>query len=573
MENVYGQAEDERNAAVGLPDGFAEKAGNTLYAWLGSLWRSVHGGDKMVRGLQAARGTRLAQLCLDAIESARLQDRREAPVFHRELWYPIVVRLSRRDTAQENMLEVGIDGDVGAQPAGSRYGEGTVFLLGRLANLRDYATYPVDAKIAGGARTIVDNVVNPKVRLERGTDFEIGKGSIVFRREDDPLGDGSAFDRHDVPGVLDDGGNEISDMEAVLWASDVLIDRNYVADHLSYALGANAPSSDVSKRIVNSAWGAVTDGLTPAHAKTLLAALLNIPAIQGDKETVRRIFREKDADGNDVATVVETDRGTYRVSLRARLRKDVFPGATLVRGDLLDESVRIYPFLDRVSTDVAGGSSSDGSSPDALPAQPPFASPFAVPVEEDVPSVTIPPGMLRARTEYGIYAMWDPVEVKKDEKDRLYFDVGGREDDVRAFWEDVWKKADASGTDLASVLGPAGAKISPAAFFLRNLVGANTLFVVVDRAQVDDTSMMRDPMFFDMLSAVVPSAIRLFLVEHRSVGEGDVARTGDARETCALAAVLPEAKDVAEPPRERVSMRFFRPPPAHVRGKREEENA
>ena len=100
MNNIYGHDENTRNAIVALPDGFAETAGNTLYAWLGSLWRGLHAGDDLVRGLQTARGLRLAQLYLDILEAARLQDRRGAPVFHRALWHPIAIRKSQRNQAQ-----------------------------------------------------------------------------------------------------------------------------------------------------------------------------------------------------------------------------------------------------------------------------------------------------------------------------------------------------------------------------------------------------------------------------------------------------------------------------------------
>lgn len=567
MENIYGQTEQERNSIVQIPDGLAERSGNTLYSWLGSLWRSVHKGDGMIRGLQSARGIRLAQLYIDVLESLKLQDRNGAPVFHRELWHPIVVRLSEADTAQENMIAVGMDGNVGPQPAGSVYGEGTVFSLGRLANFKDYVTYPVDPRIAGGALSIVDNMVNPTVLMERGKDYEIRNGSIIFHRDNDPLGDRSAFDRYDVPGIVDEDGKLVSDMETVLWASDVLVDRSYVADHLSYVLGASAPSSDVVKRIVNAAWSCVASGLTPELAKTLVAAMLNVPVVQDEKETVLDVFVEKDDDGSDVARIVRTDKCAYRVSMKATLREAVRPGAVLSRGDLLDESVRIYPYMNRVSAtrrvveqnadvevDVRGGTG------------------YSTKVEIDIPSVVIPSSMIRARTEHGVYAMWGEEEVKKDKNGRLYFDVGGTDDDVAAFWEDVWARADETGVDMKDIVGPEGTKVSPAAFFLRNLVGANTLFVVVDRSQIDDASLMRNPMFFDMLSSVVPSAIRLFLVEHRAVGDGDEMDMAGAAEDKHVAAALPEAADLAAPSGEMVSVRFFRPPPAHVRGAREEES-
>ena len=567
MENIYGQTENERNSIVELPDGYAEKSGNTLYSWLGSLWRGLHKGDGMIRGLQESRGIRIAQLYLDVLEAAKLQDRYGAPVFHRELWHPIVVRLSKRDTSRENMLKIGIDGVLGEQGEGSVYGEGTELFLGRPANFENYVTYPIDEDIAGGAVTIVDNIVNPSVFMERGPgkDYEIVDGSIVFHRDNDPLGENSKFDRYDIPGVVDEDGEEVSDMEAVLWASDVLFDRNYIADHISYALGANAPSSDVVKRILNAAWSSTAIGLTPELVKTLLAAMLNVPVIQNDMETVKWISVENDEDGNPVSRIVSTDRGSYRVSLRAKIRKDVVPGAVLARGDLLDESIRIYPFTDRVSVVIPDDSSSSSSS-DCTEMSVSATTPYSMPIEEDIPSITIPPSMIRARTEYGLFAMWDVVDVKNDSMERLYFDIGGKESDVLAFWEDVWKRSEESGVGMESIIGKEGTKLSPAAFFLKNVVGANTLFVVVDRAQVDDASMMRDPMFFDMLSAVVPSASRLFLVEHRSVGGDDLIDLGGLNETDKVSAALPNSVDVAEDRNELVHMRFFRPPPAHVRG-------
>lgn len=559
MENIYNQTESERNSIVELPSGFAEKSGNTLYSWLGSLWNRLHKGDRMIRGLQSARGIRLAQMYLNMLEAAKLKDRNGAPVFHKELWHPIVIRLSERDASQENMLRIGMDGVVGGQPAGSDYGEGTVFKIGKLANFEDFVTYPIGTPISGGALSIVDNIVNPTASLERDRDFFIRNGSIVFRKEDDPFSAGSKFDRYDIPAMIDDDGVPVSDMEAVLWASDVLVDKNYVANHLSYALGASAPSSDLAKRIVNAAWSAVCSGMTPGLARTIMAAMLNVPVVQHDQETVLDISQETDEDGNRTGTVVRTDLGEYKISPKAKIRSVVRSGSVMSKGDLLDESLRVYPFLNGVKVseedDSSDSSSSSGTS------EPRFG--FSVPVELDIPSVTIPPSIIRARTEYGVYAMWGLSEVRSDAKGRLFFDIGGQASDVRAFWEDVWKKADETGIDMESLIGPVGAKVSPAAFFLNNLVGANTLFVVVDLSQIDDPSMMRDPLFFDMLCAVVPSGIRLFVVEHVSAGD-DVADMGDAVDGCKVSATLQVPADRTAQAEEFVSMRFFRPPPAKV---------
>lgn len=563
MDNIYGQDEFERNSIVEIPEDLPERLGNTLYSWLGSLWRSIHEGDAMVRGVQQARGLVLAQMRVDALEALKLQDRRDAPVLHRELWHPVVIRLSERDSAQENLMSIGMDAVIGPQPEGSEYGEGTVLEMGRLAQKERFATYPLPGGIVQMPGVISDNVVNPSTTLRKGEDFWVRNDSIIFLKDKDPLAAGSSFEKYDIPS--DDPDKP--DAECVLWASDVLVDRNFIADHISYALGVDAPSTDIVKRAVNAAWSSVSSGLTPELVRTLMAAMLNIPVIQGEEETVVSISYDV---GDDGATVVTTDAGEYRVSPKAALRRDVFVGATLVRGSLLDESLRIYPYLNGLSmdaTDSSGDSSGNGDLAVTLP-----DAGFSVPLGQDIPSVVLPSDILRVRTSHGLYAMWAASEVKRSpdgNANHLYFDVGGTKEDVVAFWTDIWSKADAQGLAMKDIVGREGSSTSPAAFFLKNLVGANTLFVVVDDTQLDNPSMMRNPMFFGMLSSVVPSATRLFVVEH--IGVADHADMDDVSDRASPAAALPRVVDTASCSGDAVVARFVRPPPAKKRARKEEE--
>ena len=581
MENIYNQTPFAQNSIVDLPDGFVKDAGNTLYSWLGSLWRSIHKGDALVRGLQTARGMRLAQLYLDLLEAAKLQDRFGMPVFHRELWHPIVIRSSERDSAQENMLSIGLDARIGEQPPGSIYGEGTVLSMGKLANFKDYVTYPVPGDIVGMATSIVDNIVNPAIIMEYGDnkDFTFRNNTIIFHRKNDPLATGSLFEKYDVPGMDDDH----SHIETVLWASNVLIDRDYLANHLSYVLGADAQSTDVVKRILNAAWSSVSSGLTPELLKTFLAAMMNIPVIQSERETVVNIKATNEAQ------MVYTDSGVYSVSPKAKLIQGLHIGSVLHKGDLLDESLRIYPYLNILPAQDSGPSSSSASSGSAgddaiLPEM------YSVPLEQDIPSVTVPPALLRPRTKYGIYATWNKVVVKQsktlpfdaNKNPHLYFDLGGTPQDVDAFWQDVWSNAERQKIHMADLIGEAGSFISPAMFFLKHFVGANTLFVVIDESQLDDQSLVRNPMFFGMLNSVVPSAIRLFLVEHRPV-DGDEMSLDDSQERTFVAAALPVVEEHvrANPPPglsddaatfgDRINMRFIRPSPVKIMRRKEED--
>jgi hypothetical protein len=441
--------------------------------------------------------------------------------------------------------------------------------MGRLANYADFVTYPITKNIVGMATTIVDNIIKPTVVMNYdngdGTgDFEFRNNSIIFPKELDPLAPDSVFEKSDVPDMYpdpDDPARSEPDVETVLWASDVLIDRNYLAEHLSYPLGADAPSSAVVKRILNAAWSSIASGLTPELLKTLLAAMMNVPVIQHERETVINI------ETTDDAQVVHTDAGTYYVSLKARLIDGLHAGSILRKGDLLDESLRVYPYLNAYQQ-----------------------APFSVPVEQDIPSITLPPAILRPTTQYGIYAMWGDVEVKRSEASpsdanknpHLYFDIGGTARDVDAFWNDVWLHAERQNISMEELIGPEGAHISPARFFIKHFVGANTIFVVVDEAQIDDLSLLRDPMFFGMLSSVVPSAVRLFVVEHKAVGSDDEMSLDGAKESTFIATALPRVAEqglvntipgLSVPGmslEDFVSMRFVRVAPPKIRVRKEE---
>lgn len=516
MTDVYNRGAFDRDSIQSPPDGYANNAGNALLRFLGSFWRNIHEGLPFVKGIQKVRGIKAAQFYLDLLESLKLQDRKGAPVFHRELWKPLIIRKSKRNTAQENILKVGVDAILGPQGEGSRYGEGTVLQIGSLADLDKYVTYPVDADIEVIGSSITDNVIEPKVSYKVGSVFPGNDGEVVyvngtliFPKELDPFGDSSPFEVYDVvEDVSAPAGTDLNDQETVLWASDVLVDRNHIADHLAYAVGIDSPSTEVVKRVINAGWDAIGCGLTPELFRTLLAALSNIPVVQEEVETVRKVIVPED--GTDKTVV--TDANTYTVHSTAKLRKSVVLGAKLRRGEFLDESVKVYPLLTDVSKDRLRK-----------------ITEYADILEEDVPVITLPNTFLRTKTANGIAVEWTPTELVDDGDGYPYFAVDGSDEDVLAFWKGVWASAEDGGIDLSSLLNECAEvsetgvrMISPAKFFLKYLIGANTLIVTIDDSQIADTSILRDARFFDLVNKVLPSGMRLFFIEHKRIdGEDD----------------------------------------------------
>lgn len=525
MTNVYNKNVFDRNSIQEVPAGYIDDAANNLLTFLGSFWRNIHEGRELVKGLQSVRGVKAAQFYLDLLESLKLQDRRGMPVFHRELWKPLVIRRSQCNSANENVLRLGSGADLGPQAPGSKYGEGTELKIGVMGSLKGYVTYPVEGDIKAIVSGITNNVINPTVSYKVSQDFPSDdviyvNGTIIFPEDKDPFAPDSGFEAYDVVDDVRDSSK--SDVETVLWASDALIDKDYIRDHMAYAIGVACESTDITKRILNAEWDAINCSMTPELFRTLVAAILNIPVIQEAEETVRGV-----AELEDGSKLVRTDAHEYTVYSKAALRDCVAPGAVMHRGDLLDQSVKVYPLLTDVSPEKLAGTTE-----------------YADIVKLDVPVISMPRTILRTKTSNGLFVDWTPTDIlwdgdyygPKDEDNpngkyrKLYFKLGGPEADVAAFWEDVWAEADRNGVDLDDVFAdceysesssssPGAWQIIPAAFFLQHLLGANTLIVTFDRRQVEDAARIHDQLFFNLLTKAMPSGMRLFFVEHLYVDD------------------------------------------------------
>jgi hypothetical protein len=487
-----------------------------LFSWMRTFWTTLYKDKDFVKYLQGSRALRAAQLYLDLLEAVQLLDHAKAPVFHRERWHPIIVRKSKRYTGDVTTIKLGprgsavlADNETG-QPEGV-YREGQKLIVGPGNKFDGLVTYGLDDDIVSVVSCIVDSVADPKVVLSNGSDFKIVGRSIVIRDELDPFSEGSGFATFEVPESPDCAADE----EAVMWACDTLIDKDFVFKYSGYAVGLRTESSEACSRIVRAVWDATTDGLSLQHLKDVIAAMLCVPQVLDDKERIDGIY---EADGR---TKIITDKNVYMLGPSVGnddLRSAVKTGNTLYKGDLFDRSVRIYPFVRRLD-DVNVLTEYDAET-----------------FKKDVTSLEIPAALVRDGNGPGFYVGWDEVDIMCDGFDKngnpkLSFDLGLDDyDDVR-YWSSVWDYFEKSGKSMAScfksidsdniVEGSACGKVSPLEFFLEYVVGANTLIVVVDTDKVADDSPLFDPNFFNALKKLVPDHVRLYFIEHGSVVNDD----------------------------------------------------
>ena len=518
MDDVNKRVETGENdsSVPSIPPETGSAIANSLFKWLGSFWSDVYEDVGFIRNLQGARSLRAAQLYLDILEAANLKDRSNAPVFHRERWYPIIVRKSQRNTSDATTLKLGSSEGVvlGDQnPDGDKdkiYPQGTVFKLGgKEYSFKDIVVYPISRDIKKLPVCIVDNIAEPKTILHSNSDFYLMDGAIAIAEKYDPFSVDSTFPKFEL---TPDDPNDKVDYETVLWASDAMFDKDLVYGHLGYAIGLPTESTDFYKRIVNAVWNTVSDGAAPKMLKALIAAMCGVPTVRNDLETVDQVLYLDDS------VKVVTDKEVYTLNPEATLRPSVVAGSVLGKFDTIDDSVRVYPYV----TDTS-----------KLEGYTEFADKF----EKDVPVIDLPPAFFRSGVSDGFSVGWDERDIvchgfDKNGNPKLSFVLEGSEPDNDVFWNDIWESYEENGISMETCFegylddtlyadGKTAGKISPIKFFLRHLIGANTLVITIRTDTIDDNSPLYDPKFFSTLRECIPSYVRMFFIEHESVVSTD----------------------------------------------------
>ncbi len=491
---------------------------STLFSWLGSFWNEVYEDAEFVKYVQGGRAIRLAQLYLDLLENLKLCDRANAPVFHRERWHPVVLRYKRDwNKGEAGMLKLGAENEavLGAQPAESPsgepsiYPEGTMFTVGGVdSKFSGIVTFPLDG-ISDVTTCIVDNIANPKTVLHRGVDFIVKDGSVAMNAKFDPFSDGSTFPKFEILGDSDDE----ADVEVVLWCCDALFDRNFLYDHLGYAMRLPTGSTEVMKRVVNSVWNMVADGCTPRLLRSAICAMCGSPTIREESETIESIYPAGTSLEDRMQIV--TDKNVYDLLPGAVLRKGVRVGATMKRFEPFDLCVRIYPYV--VSPESVPGRTDGEFTADDF--------------KRDIQSIDLPPALFADELESGFSVSWDKVPVKsfgtdKNGNPRLCFSLEGSDSDFFVFWPEVAYRFEKAGRSMREILPDD--EVSPLEFFLKNFVGPNTVFIVLDSDVIPADSPIRDPKFFDAVRRQIPSYVRAFFVERSSAGGGEGKEAGDS---------------------------------------------
>lgn len=483
-----------KTSSIDLP--VVVQNGELVHRWLGNLWLQLFQDTEFVHRNNQASGLLSAQLYLNFMETTNLLNRHNAPVFHRERWHLITLKVSTRNTGNAVAARLGSRyvPKIGKQNE-APFVPGSMVQIGGHTAVAGVTTYPLDASVSDILTTITDNIVSPGKVLVRGVDFYVEDQTLVFVNDNDPFTLGFP--------VRTTGG----DQEVALWASDTLMDNDFTYNFSGYVLGIRDVSSEFYAAYVNALWDMHNMGTPTALFMSGIAAILGEPYVLDTAETVVDVIQRTDTQQ------IVTDTHVYSVPASAVLRASVKVGSVLLRGELLTETVRMY---DNIDPARLTGNSEYGSR-----------------IRQDIDALLVTPGFLRTPLRHGIGLSWNNVPITfhgydANDNPKVRFALYGSQDDVDAFWADFWDQCEQAGVSSATCLAghlrdtllaadnAVWGSVSPMEFFLHNFLKANLLVIALDGDKLS-VSGRQSMHLLTALNHVIPAHVCLLIMERRTL--------------------------------------------------------
>lgn len=449
-----------------------------LLSLVGSFWSSTYSDSATVAQFLASRARLEKQTEQNLLEAEATVGRETVPVYHRELWKPLVFRES--ELANEAMLP--------------KYGEG--FFYGEGAESPIFYGKPVPRAFTAirvpdhlrKVAAVFNRTDQPTLSWFTDLDYVLRDGFLLVRE--------NPFTRADVATRPIYAGDQIVDREAVLWLFAADLDEEFLWKHFGHIWNSRLESSENYKQLINAVWDAAVTGSTDLAVRNFLAAVADAPVVRHEQEIVDRVVKDYRS------LLVITNREVYRYSREAEAI--VSPGQCVWKGDLL-------------------------------------ANPFSLidlrkAHQLDLPALTLDKNL----TDHAPLLFANaplPVSVELDGgQPRVEFPLAGARSVVEKFWQTVHDRGLAANhtlhQNLVQAVGGTPSEINPLEFLVQNLLRGNTTVVTL-RPQLFGPGRLPLAVLREIRRILPPWMMLLFLLNMTSEedpvimdGPGDEDRPG-----------------------------------------------
>lgn len=444
----------------------ADETPKEIYNSLGSFWTRLYDDKDFIKRLSQGAALLAEQLKIEFAEASACLGREGAPTYARTKYAPMIIKKSQANTGSTTDLVFGMSPvvTIGPQASDSEYTPNVEFHVGGKAPISGFVAYPILGTIPdSGVLLVTNDLAEPDIVMSNGSDFYIRDGSIIFREDRDPFGGlKSYFQTATIEGAE-------PDTQLLLWARDSLQDVGYLKDHFGHLYDGTTDDLDYYKEVINASGDLYAGGTNTLNMKLSLGRLFATPVAVA-AETITDISQDPGG-----TTYVVTPNNLYKVRDEETLLPAIVEGYTLTKGEFMTNTLRFYWTLDPDEFAARNGSTLDK-------------------FKEDFPTLRIGRG---ASVIGGLSPSWDPEPiiyygVDNNGNPRYTFPVSNDAAVTESFWNYVFEQTETQGIPMYSLFSefittpeevPVGTQVgtvSPAAYFINNLLYANASALVVE---------------------------------------------------------------------------------------------
>jgi hypothetical protein len=286
-----------------------------LLAALGTFWAEIYEGREQVESFVAGKSLVEKQTDNDFVELLSTLGRNTTPIYHRDLWYKLVLKKSELGITPANITKY--DGD--ANYDGTRSYDTYV--------PRTWYFFPIEDSIKA-IGVIVNRFTDPSLIWTNTNEYILEPGGIAFATN--PFDDPRVAKRP----IFKDG--VVVDYEAVLWIFNCTQDFDLLYRQYGYVIGMRLASSLGYRSLLNSFFDALIGGMTELQHRLALSAMTGIPLVKESTEVV------EDLVATPAEMLVITDQHVYKFN--PQTIPTVSIGQTVYRGDTLTTALQFWNF-------------------------------------------------------------------------------------------------------------------------------------------------------------------------------------------------------------------------------------
>jgi hypothetical protein len=289
-----------------------------LVALLGTFWSRIYSASDQLASYATATALTVAQTHRNLLETVGALSRYDVPLFHKELFVPIVLRRDQINSVVTNTARF--------DQSASAFDDAADFDRPIISTA---CSFPLPDKMTAVGQ-LFNKITFPTVTFLLNSDFYVdaATNALVFIRN--PFDDAGVA----VQQVMHDG-KPVD--EIVLWGFCAEYDYEYVFNQFAYAVGVKLQTSQGYKDLMNAVFDSLlAGGATAKNLDLALAAICNIPVVLETEETIETVRYDS------YGLFIVTDKNVYRFTETAEPL--VVPGQKVFAGQPLIDGFDIIEF-------------------------------------------------------------------------------------------------------------------------------------------------------------------------------------------------------------------------------------